>query len=109
MDGDVYGRGVECLEHDLCHLFPVGLGVEGSLGQQDWVLFGGDSELVVDGVIPDLLQVVPVCDDAVLDGVLQSEDTPLALGHVTNIAVLQFHVDQDILKKIGGIIQINTK
>ena len=98
LDGDVHGRGVEGLEHDLCHLFPVSLGVEGSLGQQDWVLLGGDSELVVEGVMPDLLHVVPVCDDAVLDGVLQSEDTPLALGLVTDIAVLLSHADHDTLK-----------
>ena len=106
LDGDIHGRGVECLEHNLCHLFPVGLGVEGSLGQQDWVLLGGDSELVVEGVMPDLLHVVPVCDDTVLDGVLQGEDTPLALGLVTDIAVLLSHADHDTLKKIGGIIKL---
>ncbi|KAK2181636.1 hypothetical protein NP493_386g01016 [Ridgeia piscesae] len=47
--------------------------------------------------MPDLLHVVPVCDDAVLDGVLQSEDTPLALGLVTDIAVLLSHADHDTL------------
>merc|ERR1719492_717298 len=31
LNGDVHGRGRESLEHDLGHLFPVGLGVEGSL------------------------------------------------------------------------------
>merc|ERR1719222_870771 len=29
LDGDVHGRGVESLEHDLGHLLSVGLGVEG--------------------------------------------------------------------------------
>ena len=33
LDGDVHGGGVEGLEHDLGHLLPVGLGVEGSLGE----------------------------------------------------------------------------
>ena len=98
LDGDVHGRGFECLEHDLCHLFPVGLRVEGSLGQQNWVLLGGDSELVVEGMMPDLLHVVPVCDDALLDGVLQGEDTPLALGLVTDVAFLLSHADHDTLK-----------
>ena len=54
LDGDIHGGGVECLEHDLCHLLPVGLGVEGGLGQQNWVLLGGHTQLVVEGVVPDL-------------------------------------------------------
>ena len=97
LDGDVHGWGVEGLEHDLRHLLPVGLGVEGSLSQQDGVLLGGDSQLVVEGMMPDLLHVVPVCDDTVLDGVLEGEDTSLALGLVTNVAVLLTHADHDTL------------
>jgi hypothetical protein len=48
------------------------LGVQGSLGQENGVLFRGDSKLVVEGVVPDFLHVVPVGDDTVLDGVLQA-------------------------------------
>ena len=54
LDGYVHGGGVEGLEHDLRHLLPVGLGVEGGLGQQNGVLLGGHSQLVVEGVVPDL-------------------------------------------------------
>merc|ERR1711992_166191 len=78
-------------EHDLGHLLPVGLGVEGGLGKEDGLLLGGNAELVVEGVVPDLLHVVPVGDDSVLDGVLQGEDTPLGLGLVTDIGVLLSH------------------
>ena len=59
----------------LGHLLSVGLGVEGGLGQEDGVLLRGDTELVVEGVVPDLLHVVPVGDDTVLNGVFQGEDT----------------------------------
>merc|ERR1712186_324369 len=97
LDGDVHGGGVEGLEHDLSHLLPVGLGVEGSLGQEDWVLLGGDTELVVEGVMPDLLHVIPVGDDSVLDGILQGENTSLGLGLVSNIGVLLSHTDHDSL------------
>jgi hypothetical protein len=69
LDGDVEGGGVEGLEHDLGHLLSVGLGVERSLGKEDGVLLGSDSELVVESVVPDLLHVVPVGDDSVLDPV----------------------------------------
>jgi hypothetical protein len=46
------------------------------------VLFGGNTELVVEGVVPDLLHVVPVGDDTVLDRILEREDTTLRLGLV---------------------------
>merc|ERR1712016_403322 len=97
LDGDVHGGHVEGLEHNLGHLLPVGLGVEGGLGQEDGLLLGGNAELVVEGVVPDLLHVVPVGDDAVLNGVLQGEDTPLGLGLVSNIGVLLSHTDHDTL------------
>merc|ERR1712032_1130366 len=97
LDGDVHGRRVEGLEHDLGHLLPVGLGVEGSLGQEDGVLLRGHTQLVVEGVVPDLLHVVPVGDDAMLDGVLQSEDTPLGLGLVSDIGVLLAHAHHHAL------------
>merc|ERR1712102_238675 len=77
LDGNVHGGHVEGLEHDLGHLLPVGLGVEGSLSQEDGLLLRGNTELVVEGVMPDLLHIIPVGDDSVLNGVLQGEDTPL--------------------------------
>ena len=54
LDGHVHGGSVEGLEHDLRHLLPVGLRVERGLGQQDGVLLGGNTQLVVEGVVPDL-------------------------------------------------------
>ena len=97
LDGDVHGGGVEGLEHDLGHLLTVGLGVEGSLSKENGVLLWGDSELVVESVMPDLLHVVPVCDDAVLDGVLEGQDTSLGLGFVSDVGVLLAHADHDTL------------
>merc|ERR1719234_1438005 len=97
LDGDVHGGGVEGLEHDLGHLLPVGLGVEGGLGQEDWVLLGGNTQLIVEGVMPDLLHVIPVGHDTVLNGVLQGEDTPLGLGLVTDVRVLLSHANHDTL------------
>merc|ERR1712124_246252 len=97
LDGNIHGWGVEGLEHDLGHLLPVGLGVEGSLSQEDGLLLRGHTELVVHGVVPDLLHVVPVGDDSVLHRVLEGEDTPLGLGLVTNIGVLLTHTDHHTL------------
>jgi hypothetical protein len=97
LDGDVHGWGVEGLEHDLGHLFTVGLWVEWSFGEEDWVLFWGNSELVVEGVVPDLLHVIPVGHDSVLDWVLEGEDATLGLGFVTDVRVLLSHADHDTL------------
>ena len=48
LDGDVESGSVESLEHDLSHLLSVDLGVEGRFGEEDRVLLGGYSELVVE-------------------------------------------------------------
>ncbi|KFP29349.1 hypothetical protein N325_05478, partial [Colius striatus] len=91
LDGHIHGWGVEGEGHYLRHLLSVGLGVEGGLCQQDGVLLGGHPQLVVKGVVPDLLHVIPVGDDAVLDGVLQGQDAPFALGLIPHVAVLLPH------------------
>jgi hypothetical protein len=95
LNGDVERRGVECLEDDLGHLLAVGLGVDGRLGEQDWVLLRGDTQLVVESVMPDLLHVVPVGNDTVLDGVSQSQNTTLRLCFITNVGVLLTHTNHD--------------
>lgn len=48
LNGDVEGGGVEGFKHDLRHLLSVHFGVERRFGEEDGVLFGRDSELVVE-------------------------------------------------------------
>ena len=91
LDGHVHGGRVEGLEHDLGHLLPVGLRVQGGFRQEDGVLFRGNSEFVVEGVMPDLLHVIPIGNNTVLDGVLECKDTSLALGFVTDVGILLSH------------------
>merc|ERR1712121_233935 len=93
----IQGGHVEGLEHDLGHLLPVGLGVKRSLSEQDRLLLRGHTELVVEGVMPDLLHVIPVGDDSMLHGVLEGKDTPLGLGLITYIGVLLSHTHHDTL------------
>mmetsp|Transcript_94551 Transcript_94551/g.197513 ORF Transcript_94551/g.197513 Transcript_94551/m.197513 type:complete len:201 (+) Transcript_94551:785-1387(+) len=95
LDGHVHGRNVEGLEHDLCHAFSVGLWVQGSFREQDWVLLRGNTQLVVESVVPDLLHVIPVRHDSMLDGVLQRQYSPLRLRLITHIAVFLIHADHD--------------
>ena len=95
LDGNVHGGGVEGLEHDLGHLLSVGLWVKGGLSEENWVFLGGNTEFVVESVMPDLLHIIPVGDDSVFNGVLEGKDTSLGLGFITNIRVLLSHTDHD--------------
>ncbi|KAH3667442.1 hypothetical protein OGAPHI_003091 [Ogataea philodendri] len=97
LDRNVESRNVERFKQDLGHLFSVGLRVHWSLSQQDWVLFWGNSQLVVESVVPDLLHVVPVGNDTVFNRVSQGQDTSLGLSLVSNVGVLLTHTDHDTL------------
>ena len=95
LDRDVHGWDVEGLEHDLGHSLSVGLWVEWSLSQKDRVLLWGNSELIVKGVMPDLLHIVPVGNDTVLDWVLKGKNSSLDLGFISNVGILLVHADHD--------------
>merc|ERR1712227_558813 len=97
LDGNIHGGHVEGLEHDLGHLLTVSLGVKGSFSQEDGLLLRGNTEFIVEGVMPDLLHVIPVGDDTVLNGVFQGEDTSFGLSLITDIGVLLTHTDHDTL------------
>merc|ERR1712098_879684 len=97
LDGDIHGGHVEGLEHDLGHLLTVSLGVEGSLSKKDRLLLRGNTEFIVEGVVPDLLHVIPVSDDSVLNGVLEGKDASLGLGLISNIGILLSHTNHHTL------------
>src|SRR6218665_2284307 len=82
----------------LCHLFSVGFWVERSFCEQNGMLLWCNAEFVVERVMPDLLHVIPVGDDSVFDWVLECKDTSLALGLITDIAVLLTHSHHHSLK-----------
>merc|ERR1712105_499819 len=97
LDGNIHGGHVEGLEHDLSHLFTVSLGVEGSLSEEDGLFLRGNTKFIVEGVMPDLLHIIPVGDDTVFNGVLQGEDTSLGLSLITDIGILLTHTDHDAM------------
>merc|ERR1711988_595060 len=97
LDGNIHGGHVEGLEHDLSHLLTVSLRVEGSLSEEDGLFLGGNTEFIVEGVMPDLFHIIPVGDDTVFNGVFQGKDTPLGLSFISNIGILLTHTDHDTL------------
>merc|ERR1712061_480761 len=97
LDGDIHGGHVEGLKHDLGHFLTVSLGVEGSLSKEDRLLLRGNTELIVECVVPDLLHVIPVGDDSVLNRVLEGKDTSLGLSLISNIGILLSHTNHHTL------------
>lgn len=92
----------------LCHLFSVCFGVQGSLCQQHRVFFRGYSQLIVEGMVPDLFHVIPVGDNAVFNGVLQGQDASFTLRLISNVAVFLAHANHHTLKKEEGKSQGQT-
>ena len=72
---------------NLRHALAVGLRVQRRLCKQYRMLFGRYAQLVVESVVPDPLHVIPVRHDAVLDRVLESQDTTLGLRFVSDVVV----------------------
>merc|ERR1711939_1250581 len=97
LDGNIHGRHVEGLKHDLGHLLTVSLGVKGSFSKEDRLVLRGNTELIVEGVVPDFLHIIPVGNDSVLYRVFESEDTSLGLGLISNIGILLSHTDHHTL------------
>merc|ERR1712024_308864 len=97
LDGNIHGWHVEGLEHDLSHLFTVSFWVEGSFSQEYGLLFWCNTELIVEGVMPDFLHIIPVGDDTVFNWVFQSKDTSLGLSFISYIGILLTHTNHDTL------------
>merc|ERR1711887_287895 len=97
LDGNIHCWHAEGLEHDLGHLFTVSFWVEGSFSQEYGLLFWCNTELIVEGVMPDFLHIIPVGDDTVFNGVFQGKDTSLGLGFVSDIGILLSHTYHDTL------------
>merc|ERR1719154_546347 len=97
LDCNIHGGHVEGLEHDLGHLLTVSLWVEGSLCEEDGLFLRGNTELIVEGMVPYLLHVIPVGDDSVLNGIFEGKDTSLGLSLISNIGILLSHTDHHTL------------
>jgi len=71
----------------LSHALTIGLWVQRRLCQQNRMFFRRNTQLVVESVVPNSLHVVPIRHDAVLDRVLEGQDTTLSLRFISNEVV----------------------
>lgn len=60
------------------------------------MIAGSDSEFIIEAVVPDLGHIVPVVDNAVLNGVGELENSLLGLGFFSDIGLLIVHSDHDV-------------
>ncbi len=98
LDRDVESGNGKGLKHDLRHALPVRLRVERGLGQQHGVLLGIDSKFGVEGMVPDLLHVIPVGHNSVLQRVLNHQHSPPCHGSVSDILILLACADHNSLR-----------
>lgn len=59
------------------------------------MLLWRDTELTVESVVPDLLHVVPILNDTMLDGLLDSENSTLLLSLLTDVDLFLIETDHD--------------
>merc|ERR1719300_1188308 len=97
LDGNIHGGHVEGFKHDLSHLLTVGLRVQGSFSKEDGLFLRSNTELIVEGVVPDLLHIIPVGDDSMLNWVLEGKNTSLGLSLISNIGILLTHTNHHTL------------
>jgi hypothetical protein len=108
LDGDVEGGDAKGLEHDLGHALAVGLGVERGLSEQDRVVLRVNTQFRVESVVPDLLHVVPVGDDAVLQRVFDQQHAATRHCRVADVLVLLARADHDALGFAATIGRVET-
>jgi len=61
------------------------------------VLRWGNSEFIVEAVMPDLSHVIPVVDNTMFDGIRKLKDSLFGLGFLTHVCFLIVHADHDVV------------
>jgi len=105
LDADKKSLDVECLKHDLRHLLSILWSVHGWLCQDESVFLRVTPQVGVDGLVPELLDTVPVCDLAALEQEADIVSLFLALRLLANVEVELRVVEQIFLESCF----LNTK
>jgi len=92
LNGDVDTLETVLFEHDFNHTFSVLLGIHGGFSEHNLGFVGLNLQLFEEGVVPDVLDFVPVTDDTVVKRVGDLEHVTALLGFVTNHNILDFDV-----------------
>ena len=63
LDRDIHALEAILLKHDLAHPLSIDLRVHGGFRKEDLTACGVDAQLLLEGVVPEVLHVFPVADD----------------------------------------------
>jgi len=77
--------------------FSVHLGVEWGFCQKYIVFLWADTKFIVEGVMPNLLHVIPVSDDTMLNRVLKFQNTSFRLSFVSNVSFFVRNTNHHLL------------
>lgn len=92
LDGNVNTSESVSIKHDLAHLLPVLERVHRRLCQEDLLALRIHLELLKKSIIPEVLHVIPLLDDAVLHGIADLKHRSGGGGLVTAHDVLDHQV-----------------
>ena len=76
------------LKHDLAHPLPIGFWVHRWFSEQHFPTSRIDLQLLVKGVVPQELHILPVSDDPVLHGLSYLEEISVLCGFVSDHDIL---------------------
>lgn len=79
-------------EHNLAHLLPVLERVHRRLCQEDLLAFRIDLEFLEEGIIPEMLHIIPFLDDAVIHRVADLQHRSGSGGFITAHDILDDQV-----------------
>jgi len=92
LNGDIDTTEVVAFKHDFSHHFAVLQGVHWRFGEEDLAASRVNLHLLEEGVVPEMLHVVPALDDTVLHGIGDLEHGSGSSGLVTAHDVLELDI-----------------
>lgn len=102
LNGDIHAAEAVFLEHDLGDALAVRPRIHGGFGEEDLATRGVDAELLVEGVVPEEAHVLPVLDDAVLEGLGDLEIRAVGLCLIADHDVFDYGIPLALLGAEDG-------
>lgn len=91
----VEARHVEYFEHYLGHFLPVFFWIKWCLGHENRMLLRGDFQFTIEGMMPNLFHVIPICNNSVINWMTESEHAPLLHSLFADVDLVLVQTDHN--------------